>query len=224
MPDGIRKIYEEAAADPELMNLQGDLAILETFKREQLKRLGTAEAGVIWKDLKKAYKKLQQAHEEKDGAAVAIQFSIIGKLIEDGWAFEEQRKEIADTIKKKTDLARAEWQRMHDLQQFLTAEQALVFATTLVNMALKHIPATENKRAFAMEWREFAEARKLNRKVIQSEAAPAIIPAPGKGEGDVAESGSQAGGPDRGGPGGLDQSPAGELPGLPGDNGSGPSE
>jgi hypothetical protein len=114
MPKGIRKPYEEALADPELLNLQDDLAILEALKKEQLQRLGTHEAGSLWRDLSRAWQDFRAADaaEPRDTSRVEAARQEFERLLKSGQAFERQRSELADTIERKGRVARAEWARM----------------------------------------------------------------------------------------------------------------
>ena len=60
-------------------------------------------------------------------------------LIDEGCAQEDVWRELLDVIERKSKLASREWRRVIDLEQFISAEQAIVLITAVVDAVRRHI-------------------------------------------------------------------------------------
>jgi hypothetical protein len=124
VPRGLRQAYEEAARDPELLSLRRDLALLQAFEVELLKRL--SEGPPPRGRLVKAYKRVLAAGN--DAAEQQAALAELGALLAGGEAakedYERTWRRLRKLFQEKAQVVLVEARRLHNLDQYLTKEQA----------------------------------------------------------------------------------------------------
>ena len=138
-PSKLIERYEEAAADPELTSLWEEIALVQVRIFELLQRLNTGESGELWARLKRTSRNLSDARRKGDDATAAKLALKLGQIIDEGNAQEDVWRELLDVIERKSELASREWRRMVHLEQFISAERAIVLITAVVDVVKQHV-------------------------------------------------------------------------------------
>jgi hypothetical protein len=91
LPGRLQERYEQAEADPELLSLKSEVALVDARLADLLSRVDTGESGQRWADLRRAYRAFIRARQAGDGetAALAKVESVIESAIQDHTAWAE---------------------------------------------------------------------------------------------------------------------------------------
>lgn len=151
LPARLRERYEEAADDPQILSNREDVALLQARITELTQRLYTGEADRVWVDLRRHMRDFDRLTREAEahapdterGSALRAQaneaLAEARRLVNVGATEAETWRELTKALNEKTRLARTEWKRLVDLRQLITVEQALAFASQLLNAVVRHV-------------------------------------------------------------------------------------
>lgn len=144
LPTRLAARYQEAQADPDLLNLNDEIRLTYALLVDALKGIDTGESGRLWRSLKAEWDALKDAQREKDSAAIAQHLNAIGSLITRGLADYAARVEVLDIIDRRRKLVESEGKRRQAMQQMITAERAMLLISAIVDVVMRHVddPAT----------------------------------------------------------------------------------
>lgn len=160
LPPKLLDRYIKAEADPDLLSLRSESALLETRIQEIAARFETGETSGVWESLDEnwnnmvaANRRLREAREAGDGEASALAqadataaLESIGRLIKTGTREQANWNELRDAIGDKQKVVTAENKRLIDMSQTLSADQALAFAATLLSLVKQNV---QDRRALS---------------------------------------------------------------------------
>jgi hypothetical protein len=136
VPKEIGAAYRKALSDQELVSLRHELAVTAAFIQRRFDELMAAEAPP-WGDVVEAFNDYKVAPDEAKAAALAK----VEELVRIGAAAAAKeysvRQEVRELIQEKGRLAAAEWKRLNDLRAVVPAEQAVMFAQSVVAAVLE---------------------------------------------------------------------------------------
>jgi hypothetical protein len=124
--------FAEAVADDDLLNLSSEIALLDTLIADAVQKLDTSETGSLWRDLRKAQTELEGARVKSDAQAMAYWLNEIGNLIKRGAAEHDRRSEVVALLKARAGLVDQERRRREAMENYVTAEQAMVLVSGLL--------------------------------------------------------------------------------------------
>lgn len=151
LPTRLAARYEEARDDPDLLALRDDIALLDTRLGEVVGNLNTGESKAAWKALAMLWGSF--AAEWKDMPPDDMERSIeqIGAVVQRGLSEAYVWDEIRSLVKQRADLVANERQRMVQLQQMITSEQAMVLLASLVSTVKRHVRDRDALAAISAE-------------------------------------------------------------------------
>jgi hypothetical protein len=139
MPDQLAERYQAALADPQLMQLRGDVAVLEARLSQLLTRVDSGESGHRWLELGGAWQRFQQASRLGDGDAMASALDDVGQLIAAGQRDHLAWREVGDVLEQRRRIIDSERKRLIDLRQVITVERALTMAGGILGVIRQHV-------------------------------------------------------------------------------------
>jgi hypothetical protein len=131
LPTRLADRYEEAERDPNLLRLDGEIALIDVRLRTVLDGLGRGESPDLWELLQEAWTNYE------DGQANAI--DRIGGIIAQGIAEQHTWKELRSLIRDRVRLVESERKRLVELNQMITAEQAMLFMAAVVDTVRRYV-------------------------------------------------------------------------------------
>ena len=139
LPERLAGRYEEAAADPELLSLREDVALLDTRLSQLISRADTGESAEAWSRVQKALKDLRKAEvggkpDRKREARFALE-----DAIEQGGRDIEVWAEIGDHLERRRKLTESERKRLIEMEQMVRADQAMSFVAAVVASVRRHV-------------------------------------------------------------------------------------
>jgi hypothetical protein len=153
--------YQEARDDPELLELRDELALLDVRAQELAGRLTEGGEGArieaalealvrarVARRKVQAGEDVAQARADLDQALEAIEANLTAANVEARTWEElsvvwEQRRRLVDTERR----------RMVDLQQLLTAQQAMALVRVVIDVVRQHVTDREIRSAIAADLR-----------------------------------------------------------------------
>lgn len=144
LPARLAGRYEEAAADPDLLALRDDIALLDTRIAQTVSALDTGESQEAWSALFAAVSALEKQWQSllDDGEPpedMERTVEQLGKLVRDGLSAGYVWSEIRGLLKERAALVAGEQKRLVDMQQYVTATQAMGFVAAVMASVRKHV-------------------------------------------------------------------------------------
>ena len=150
LPTRLAEKYEEAANNPELLSVRGEVAVIELRFRELLQRIATGDVGALWRDLAAAKGEFLKAQSRQDIPAMGRALEVVNTLIDQGaqdWALWDAIGKEAERLAR---LRQVEHKRLVDMQQMMSAEQANMLLGAIVSLLMealgKHIADSKTVR------------------------------------------------------------------------------
>lgn len=139
LPTRMLATYDAAQADPDLLALNAEIALIDARLSDVLGRVDTGESGHIWQELKATYKELQDANRTGDTQAARVALTEIGSLITRGHLDYAAWSDVRTLIEQRRKLVESERKRLAEMQQLITSEQAMLLVARLYDSVTRHV-------------------------------------------------------------------------------------
>jgi len=143
--------YQAGRSDPELLAMRDEIAALDARLSELLERVDSGESGLLWTSLRAAWTELQEARRAKDNLKLAAALTRVGDLIEQGFDDRAAWADVLALFQDRRRLVESERRRLVDLQQMITAEQAMVFLAAITDAVKKHVDDRDTLAAISAD-------------------------------------------------------------------------
>ena len=154
LPDSLVHRYREARADPELLSLRDDVALVDARLTGLVQQLDTGEDRDLWSALQATYQTLTRARAEGKTRDMAQALITMGSLIESGAEQGVLWDEIGKVLEQRRKLVESEHKRLVEMRQMITVERAMILVTALVNAVAKRVSDRATINAIAADFRE----------------------------------------------------------------------
>lgn len=158
LPSRLLATYDTARQDGELLAVRDDIALLDARLTELLARVETGESGAVWRTLRAEYRAYRDATAAKDIPEMSARISAIGSLIERGLADEAAWSDIRHTLEQRRKLVESERKRLVEMQQMVTADEAMGFVRALTAAVRTHVRDADTLRAITDDLTRLAVA------------------------------------------------------------------
>lgn len=134
LPNRLMEHYQEALDDPRLLELRDDIALIDARLAELITRVSADQdvGPARWKALQAAFYDYEEAIIAKDGDKAQAAWRVMEALITKAVTDYNLWGTIQETIQQRRRLVESERQRLVQMQQMVTAEQAVAAMTALV--------------------------------------------------------------------------------------------
>lgn len=151
LPTRLAARYEEAANDPDLLQLDSEIHLTDAMIRDRLSTLDTGESGRLWKALKQEWSAFAAARRTGDTAAMTVSLAQIEALINRGVADWSARQEILDMVERRRKLVDSEGKRRVQMQQMITPDRAMLLVSALADTVMRHVSDADIRAAIARD-------------------------------------------------------------------------
>jgi hypothetical protein len=140
LPTRLAAHYDEAAHDPELLELRRDIALTDARINDVLSRVDTGESGQLWRQAQAAMGRFRR--EQARGNIEAMQRALVRleRLITDGAADYAAWQAVGDLLEQRRRLVDSETRRLAASHDILTSEQAMTLMAQMVAIIQRHVP------------------------------------------------------------------------------------
>jgi hypothetical protein len=149
LPARLLERYQAALDDPDLLAMHHEIGVVDARLHELIGRIDTGESGTRWKAIRRALQDYCDARGTIDEEA---RFGVLAETIEAGVSDEAAWREISGLIGQRQALVESERRRMVDLQQVITAGEAVALAAQLIDVVRRNVT---DRKTLAAIGREF---------------------------------------------------------------------
>ena len=157
LPDRLAAHYAEAQADPRLLELREDIALLDARLADVLQRVDSGESGAPWRRLKAAHHDFSEARRRNDTGAMRVALDDLLALIAQGHSDAAAWAEVMDLLDQRRKLVESERKRLVEMQQMITSEQAMALLGVVVDTIKRHVPDRQALSAISADLRRVIE-------------------------------------------------------------------
>lgn len=150
LPARLLETYESAREDPDILSLNDDIALTLTRIEDVIKRVDANESGFLWDELTKAAKDFKAAQRANDTEMCQSLLESILDLIQKGKNDWGAWREIGDLMERKRKLSESQLKLLTTKQEFISRQQAVSFATNIVQIVRENISDPEERRKVAI--------------------------------------------------------------------------
>ena len=147
MPKEIVNSYARSLADPDLLNLTNEIALIDSRTSELIETLKDVPSP----DYPALLKRLDKLIRDCDDEYLLSELETLREGFAGGHARDSAWDKITDAIKTRVTIADAERKRRSDMQGYLTSKQVMQLAGQLIDMATQRITDADSMRAFAKD-------------------------------------------------------------------------
>jgi hypothetical protein len=139
LPDRLLGRYQEALADPELLSLRDDVALVDGRLTELFEQLDTGRSEALWEELQEAYRELTRAIGTQDTTRLRAQLTRLGDLLDQGASDHVLWQEIVELQEHKRRLGESERDRLVKMQQMITVERTMALLAAVASEIKRHV-------------------------------------------------------------------------------------
>lgn len=139
MPERLRERYAEAVADPQLLELDHEIALVDTRLKDLLTRVDTGEAAKNWKQAREINDEIKEALMNENYGAVVIACTALDRLIGPSLNDFEAWDQISTLLEQRRKLVESQRKRLIEAQQVITAEQAMTFVAAVLDSVKRNV-------------------------------------------------------------------------------------
>ena len=140
LPTRLAARYQEAQADPDLISLRDDVALLDARLSELVERVEDEDGTTLWFKARAAldaYATAQQRGSRDQATALGTLEAVIQEGCVNGGAV--TWREVLGLLEQRRRLVESESKRLQMLQQMIPAEQALLLLGLIEQVIRKHV-------------------------------------------------------------------------------------
>jgi hypothetical protein len=141
IPAQLASKYQEALADPDVLSLNEDVALLRSFVLKHLSDIATGDTHPAWIDAKKAFDEMEAAgamgaagYDKYIAAKLRLQL-----IIEPNYRAAISEGQVVRYVDQLGKLADKERRLLIDRQQVITVEQMMILLTAIVSSIKQRI-------------------------------------------------------------------------------------
>lgn len=147
LPNRLAEKYQEAAKDPELLNLRHDIGLIDARMSDVLSRVDTGEAGSMWRQAKDYFNAIQAAVAESDPIKMRISMNQLDETLGKGLGDWAAWNEVIGLVEQRRKLVDTERKRLVDMNQMITTEKAIMMITAITNIIREKVKDKETMNA-----------------------------------------------------------------------------
>ena len=149
LPARLLTEYEDTKHDPNLLELNDEIALVHSRAVDLIKRVDMGESGHLWRTLQKTYDDLTQATTSAD-QLLAMQE--LGQLIRRGAADYAMWEDIGKQVDRKQRLVESQRNRAQELQQSMPLDQLNFILGALLTAIVKYVADRDTRAAIQAEF------------------------------------------------------------------------
>jgi hypothetical protein len=159
LPTRMAARYQEAQADPELLVLRDEIALLDSRLSDILSRVDTGESGALWSELTKSWEAFSLARSAGNVPKMTELLAHHEALLTRGRADYAAWAEIGSLLDRRARFVESERRRYVEMQQMVSVEQAMLFLGAVTDAIRRHVSDRDTLSALGRELEHLADAQ-----------------------------------------------------------------
>ena len=151
LPKRLLERYEASEGDPDLLNMRSEISLIDARLEDLLRRVDKGESGEAWSNIRMHYEELKFAFDNADAGGVAAGMKALERTIMRAQSDYGTWRELQVCLEQRRRLVDSEGKRLQMMQQFITAEQAMLFVTTVIGSVTRHVRDSDALEAISKD-------------------------------------------------------------------------
>jgi hypothetical protein len=151
LPKRLLERYEASEGDPDLLNMRSEISLIDARLEDLLRRVDKGESGEAWSNIRMHYEELKFAFDSSDAGGVAAAMKALERTIMRAQSDYGTWRELQVCLEQRRRLVDSEGKRLQMMQQFITAEQAMLFVTTVMGSVTRNVRDTDILEAISKD-------------------------------------------------------------------------
>lgn len=147
LPEGLLTAYEDVQADENLLSVRGDIQLLDVLIRSKLINLDSGDSAQQWEFIAKSIIKARKAYKNSDIGGLEEQLDEMEALVDKRRLHYATEQEIASQLEQRRKLVDTEQKIILGKQQAITAEQAVLLMSAILNSVIRNVPDATARNA-----------------------------------------------------------------------------
>lgn len=139
LPAGLFDRYQQAAADPDLLNLSAEIALTDARIDDLLGRLDEGDLAGAWVKLQDAFDTFRVATATNDADLRAEAMMDMAALIEQGANDQLTWTQLSELMNDRRRLVQTETKRRLAMQKMISADEGMALVVALANIVRTHV-------------------------------------------------------------------------------------
>jgi hypothetical protein len=139
--------FRAALADPELLDLTRDLALLEARLGELLRQAAAADYEAAWARFAGVWPRFAAARRASDVAGMQAAMAELQRAYDEGPAPTDAWERIGELIDRRRRLVATEQQRRVAMREMVTGERFMAFTAVMAESIRRHVPDAAARQA-----------------------------------------------------------------------------
>lgn len=139
LPARLQERYEQAIADSALLELRDEIGLVDSRLSDLITRVESGESGEVWRLLRSTFDEFGKARSSGKVPEMTQHLAAIEHLIIRGLADYAAWSDIHSTLEQRRKLVESERKRLVEMQQMITAEQAMVMLAAITDTVRRHV-------------------------------------------------------------------------------------
>jgi hypothetical protein len=166
LPVRLAARYREALADPELLKLNHEIALIDARLQDVLTRIDSGESGAAWDAALQAFDSFQRQMRDYDLPGVQTSLTELAQALRRGHADSAAWNEVVDLIEHRRHLVDSIVRHQVQAQQVLALDQAMLLISALANSVREHVHDRDTLAKIQAEFVKLTES--VGSQVIES--------------------------------------------------------
>ena len=149
LPSNLAADYVRALKDPDLVSLREELALVDAFIAQDIRKLSTLEEAGDWSKALGLLVEMENASANGDLELVSLRLRDLTGLINKGEESIKVRNRILDRIEQRRKIADSERRRMVDLRLLMSVERQMLLLAAVSTILGEEITDVGQRRRIA---------------------------------------------------------------------------
>lgn len=139
LPTGLIEIYKESLTDEDLLSLQDEIRLVDVRMRELLSQLESGPSDRVWEKAQGLIGTLKTFYEVGQFDKFPATLKALDDLVLQAVSTKEIWQAVLQLIEARRKVVEGERKRLVEMNQVITAENALVLVSALASAVRKHV-------------------------------------------------------------------------------------
>lgn len=159
LPANLAADYVRSLKDPDLVSLRDQLALIDVFIKQDIRKLAALEEAGDWSRALELLVEMENASASGDIELVALRLQELRGLVDKGEESIRVRDRIIRRVEQYRKVAESERRRMVDLRLLLTVERQMALLGAVVAILKEEISDKDTRRRIAERIRRLSPPR-----------------------------------------------------------------
>jgi hypothetical protein len=152
LPEGLMNAYQSTIDDPELLSVRQDIHLLDTLIASKLPLLENNESAATWKRVDELIRAVRKAYKKEQYGDLEDALDEMEGIADQKRLFYATEQEIQSQLEQRRKLVETENKTLFNKERALTAEQAMLLMSALLDSVRRNVSDTSTLSAIQADF------------------------------------------------------------------------